>query len=90
MNKRIVLSYSGGLDTSVAIKWLMEKGFDVVTLTADVGQQKDLDGAVERALKTGAVKTYLVDCKSEFVTGYVWPSLMANALYEAHGLQKAL
>jgi argininosuccinate synthase len=90
MNKRVVLAYSGGLDTSVAIKWLMEQGFDVITLTADVGQQKDLKGAVERARQIGATKSYLVDCKNEFIEEYVWPSLMANAQYEGYPLSSAL
>ena len=83
MNEKIVLAYSGGLDTSVAIRWIKEKyGFDVVTLTIDVGQADDI-GEVERKSKlVGAVKHYTIDAKQEFVEDYVFPAIMANALYE--------
>ncbi|MFP4482741.1 MAG: argininosuccinate synthase [Thermovirgaceae bacterium] len=79
---KVILAYSGGLDTSVAIKWLQEKGYDVVTLTADVGQQIDLEATKAKALKTGASKAYVMDLKKEFVETMVWPALMANAQYE--------
>jgi argininosuccinate synthase len=79
---KVVLAYSGGLDTSVAIKWLQEKGYDVVTLTADVGQNIDLDAAKQKALDVGASKAYVMDLKKEFVETMVWPALKANALYE--------
>jgi argininosuccinate synthase len=83
MSGKIVLAYSGGLDTSVAIPWIKEKyGFDVVTLTVDVGQADDM-GEVERKSKLiGAVKHYTLDAKREFVENYVFPAIKANALYE--------
>ena len=83
MSEKVVLAYSGGLDTSVAIQWIKEKyGFDVVTLTVDVGQADDI-GEVERKSKVvGAVKHYTIDAKREFVEGYVFPAIKANALYE--------
>lgn len=79
---KVILAYSGGLDTSVAIKWLQEKGYEVITLTADVGQNIDLEAAREKALKVGASKAYVMDLKKEFVETMVWPALKANALYE--------
>lgn len=79
---KVVLAYSGGLDTSVAIKWLQEKGYDVVTLTADVGQNIDLEAAKQKALDVGASKAYVMDLKKEFVETMVWPAMKANALYE--------
>ncbi|HBG14986.1 MAG TPA: argininosuccinate synthase [Synergistaceae bacterium] len=79
---KVVLAYSGGLDTSVAIKWLGDQGYDVVTLTADVGQTIDLDAAKEKALKVGAVNAYVMDLRQEFVETMVWPALKANALYQ--------
>jgi len=79
---KVVLAYSGGLDTSVAIKWLQEKGYDVVTLTADVGQNIDLEAAKQKALDVGASKAYVMDLKKEFVETMVWPALKANAMYE--------
>ncbi|MCA1812357.1 MAG: argininosuccinate synthase [Halobacteriales archaeon] len=84
MTKTCVLAYSGGLDTSVAIKWLQEeKGYDVVTLTADVGQPLDgLQDALARAKKIGAVKTEVVDLKQEFANEYLAPAIQANLLYE--------
>ena len=79
---KVVLAYSGGLDTSVAIKWLGDQGYDVVTLTADVGQTIDLEGVKEKALKVGAVNAYVMDLRQEFVETMVWPALKANALYQ--------
>ncbi|NCC95532.1 MAG: argininosuccinate synthase [Synergistales bacterium] len=79
---KIVLAYSGGLDTSVAVCWLMEKGYDVVTLTADVGQSVNLEEKKAKALKTGAVAAYVMDLKKQFVQEYVWPALKANGLYQ--------
>lgn len=80
---KIVLAYSGGLDTSVAIKWLMEKySAEIVTLTLDVGQRSvDLDGAREKALRLGAVEAICEDAKEEFYADYVSPAIRANALY---------
>ncbi|NPV54017.1 MAG: argininosuccinate synthase [Firmicutes bacterium] len=81
--KKIVLAYSGGLDTSVAIKWLQEKyGAEVIAVAVDVGANKDLDFIKEKALKIGASKSYVVDARDEFLRGYAFASLRANALYE--------
>lgn len=82
--KKIVLAYSGGLDTSVAIKWLIEKyGAEVIAFCADIGQDDDLDLVAEKAKKTGASKVYIEDLKEEFVRDYVFPMLRANAFYES-------
>ncbi len=81
--KKIVLAYSGGLDTSAMLLWLKEKyGCEVVCYTADVGQGDELDGLEEKALKTGASKLYVEDLREEFVKDYVWTAVKANALYE--------
>jgi argininosuccinate synthase len=83
LNQRIVLAYSGGLDTSVSIKWLQEKFHaDVITLTLDLGQREDFREIEERAYSTGAVKHYQLDAREEFITGYVHPSIKANGMYE--------
>jgi argininosuccinate synthase len=80
---KVVLAYSGGLDTSVAIKWIQEKyGLDVVTCTVDVGQSEDLRKIGEKALKVGAINHYSIDAKEEFVRDYVLKSIKANSLYE--------
>lgn len=81
--KKVVLAYSGGLDTSCAIKWIQEKyGADVVACAVDVGEKKDLDFIREKALKIGAVASYVVDAREEFLRDFAFPSLRANALYE--------
>ncbi len=80
--KKVVLAYSGGLDTSVATMWLKEKGYEVITMTADVGQTVDLEEAKQKALKSGASKAYVMDLKDEFVKEFVWPALKANATYQ--------
>jgi argininosuccinate synthase len=81
--ERIVLAYSGGLDTSVAIPWLAETyGAEVVAVTLDLGQGEHLDGTRERALQTGAVNAYLVDVRQEFVHEFILPALQAGAIYE--------
>ncbi len=81
--KKIVLAYSGGLDTSVAIKWLKEEyGAEVIAFCADLGQQEDLRAVKAKALKTGASKAYVEDLREEFVKDYVFPMLRANAVYE--------
>lgn len=83
--EKILLAYSGGLDTSVAIHWLKEKyGCDVVTVTIDVGQSEDLKDAMRRAKAIGAAKSWVIDVKKEFVENYVLPALKANALYEGN------
>jgi argininosuccinate synthase len=82
-SSKVVLAYSGGLDTSVAISWIREKyGARVVTLTVDVGQQGELTGALARAKRNGAADAQLVDLKETFVTEFLWPAVQANALYQ--------
>jgi argininosuccinate synthase len=81
--KKVVLAYSGGLDTSAMLLWLKEKyGAEVVCFCADVGQAEELDGLEEKALKTGASKLYVEDLREEFVKDFVWTAVKANALYE--------
>jgi argininosuccinate synthase len=81
--ERIVLAYSGGLDTTVAVRWLREeRGFEVVTLTVDLGAQPELEAIRARALAAGAVEAFVVDARSEFVERYCWPALQAGALYQ--------
>jgi argininosuccinate synthase len=81
--EKIVLAYSGGLDTSVAVQWLKEKhSADIVTVTVDVGQGDDMAAIERKAKATGAVKHYSIDAKREFIEDYVFPSIKANALYE--------
>ncbi|MCL2195662.1 MAG: argininosuccinate synthase [Oscillospiraceae bacterium] len=82
--KKIVLMYSGGLDTSVMLTWLKEHypGCEVVAVSGDVGQGMELDGLEERALATGASKLYVLDLKQEFVENFIWPTLKAGARYE--------
>ncbi len=83
MGEKVVLAYSGGLDTSVAIQWLKEKyNVDVITLTIDVGNSKDFEAARLKALKVGAIKAIVIDAKETFVKYFVFPALQANALYE--------
>jgi argininosuccinate synthase len=81
---KVVLAYSGGLDTSVSIKWIKEKyNLDVVTCTVDVGQKEDLFEIEERSKKIGALAHYSIDAKEEFVKNYIWKGLKANSLYES-------
>jgi argininosuccinate synthase len=83
MVKRVVLAYSGGLDTSVAVRWMVEElGTEVIAVAADVGQGGDWDELRERALAAGAVEAVIVDCREEFARDFVAPALKANALYE--------
>lgn len=80
---KVVLAYSGGLDTSVAIHWLKkEKGLDVIAVLVDVGQGKDLKALAGKATRIGAQKSYCVDAKEEFVQEYLWRALTAHAVYE--------
>lgn len=82
--KKVVLAYSGGLDTSVAIKWLKEEyDTQVIAFCADLGQNEDLRAVKNKALKTGATKVYVEDLREEFVKDYVFPMLRANAVYES-------
>ncbi|MFH1996377.1 MAG: argininosuccinate synthase [Candidatus Omnitrophota bacterium] len=83
MGKKVVLAYSGGLDTSCAIKWFAERGFSIVAYMADVGQESNYSAAKKRALATGASKVIVDDLKKEFVKDFVFPSLQANAVYES-------
>jgi argininosuccinate synthase len=81
--KKVVLAYSGGLDTSIIIPWLKENyDCDVIAVVGDVGQGDDMDAVVTKAKKTGASKVYVADLREEFVSGYVWPTLRAGAVYE--------
>lgn len=82
--KKVVLAYSGGLDTSIIIPWLKENYNDceVIAVSADVGQGTELDGLEEKAIATGASKLYILDLKDEFVEDYIYPCLKANAVYE--------
>ncbi|WP_342581374.1 argininosuccinate synthase [Ureibacillus sp. FSL W7-1570] len=81
-NKKVVLAYSGGLDTSVAIPWLKEQGYDVVAVCLDVGEGKDLDFIQKKALQVGAVESYIVDAKDEFAEEYALVALQAHTWYE--------
>ena len=84
---KVVLAYSGGLDTSIILKWL-QKAYDceVVTLTADLGQEEELDGLEAKALKTGAVKAYIDDLREEFARDFIFPMFRAAAMYEGRYL----
>ncbi|HXN04257.1 MAG TPA: argininosuccinate synthase [Candidatus Acidoferrum sp.] len=83
MAEKIVLAYSGGLDTTVAVKWLIEeRGFDVVALTIDLGSQPDLAVIRQRALAAGASRAYVLDARDPFVERFCWPALRAGALYQ--------
>ena len=84
---KIVLAYSGGLDTSIILKWLqLERGFDVVAFTADIGQGDEVEEARVKALATGAVAAYALDLKEEFVRDFVFPMMRSSALYEGYYL----
>ncbi|RJX18638.1 MAG: argininosuccinate synthase [Ammonifex sp.] len=83
MTKKVVLAYSGGLDTSIIIPWLKENfGYDVVAMAADLGQGEELKALKEKALKSGASKVYVEDVREEFLIDYVFPTLRAGAVYE--------
>jgi argininosuccinate synthase len=83
MPEKVVLAYSGGLDTSIIIPWLKENhSYDVVAMVADVGQGDDIEAVVDKAYKTGASKVIVEDLREEFLTGYVFPALKAGAVYE--------
>lgn len=79
--EKVILAYSGGLDTSVAITWL-KKDYDVIAVCMDVGEGKDLDFIHDKALKVGAIESYVLDVKDEFAEEYVLPALQAHAYYE--------
>ena len=84
MAKKVVLAYSGGLDTSIIIPWLKENygGCEVIAMIGDLGQKEDLQAAYKKALATGASSAYIEDLREEFVTEYIWPTLRAGAVYE--------
>src|SRR5947207_284928 len=85
--KKVILAYSGGLDTSVAIRWLKEeRGFEVIALTIDLGNEKDLLSVESRAHQIGAVKAFVRDGKQPFIDYFAFPSLMAGAVYEGQYL----
>jgi argininosuccinate synthase len=80
--EKVVLAYSGGLDTSVILKWLIDKGYEVIAYVADVGQDDDFGEVERKALKIGASRVYIKDLRREFVIDYIYPALKANAVYE--------
>lgn len=82
MKKKVMLAYSGGLDTSVILKWLINKGYEVICFIADVGQEEDLKAAEEKAFAIGAKKILIANLQEEFVENYIFPSLKAHAVYE--------
>jgi len=86
MSEKVILAYSGGLDTSVILKWLLIEGYDVIAYIADVGQRDDLEAARQKALDTGASTVYVEDLKREFVTDFIFPAFKANAIYESRYL----
>ncbi len=92
MAQKVVLAYSGGLDTSVAIRWLQETyGMEVIALTVDVGNERDIAAVAARARQIGAVQALTIDARNEFLTYFVWPALQAGAIYEsAYPLATAL
>ncbi len=84
--KKVVLAYSGGLDTSVILKWFTNKGYEVICYVADVGQTEDFEAVKEKALLLGASKVFVEDLKQELVEDYIFPALRGNALYEGRYL----
>ena len=84
--KKLVLAYSGGLDTSVLLKWLLNEGYEVICFVGNVGQQDDFEAVEKKALTTGASKVYVEDLREEFVTDYIFPALGGNAVYEGRYL----
>lgn len=80
--EKVVLAYSGGLDTSVAIKWLQEQGYNVIACCLDVGEGKDLAFVQQKALEVGATNSYVIDAKEEFAQDYALISLQAHTMYE--------
>ncbi len=81
-DRRVVLAYSGGLDTACILRWLQERGYQVVAFIADVGQEEDFDAVAETARKRGAESVHVADLKREFVTDYIYPAIAGNAIYE--------
>ncbi|XP_076183959.1 argininosuccinate synthase [Ptiloglossa arizonensis] len=85
-NNKVVLAYSGGLDTSCILLWLKEKGYQVIAYVADVGQEEDFDAVKEKALKIGASKVLIEDLRDNFVSSYAWPAVACGLVYEARYL----
>ncbi len=86
MKEKVVLAYSGGLDTSVILKWLIEKDYEVIAFVADVGQADDFESCRKKALLLGASKVIIADLKKEFIENYVFKAIMGNAVYEGRYL----
>lgn len=86
MSDKVILAYSGGLDTSAILKWLIDKGFEVLAYVGDVGQLEDFDEVRAKALKIGASKVFVEDLRREFVTDFIFPAVRANAIYESRYL----
>lgn len=81
--EKVVLAYSGGLDTSVIMKWLKENyDYDVIAVCCNAGQKEDFEAIEAKAMATGAIKAITVDLREEFITDYIWPTLKAGATYE--------
>lgn len=85
MNK-VVLAFSGGLDTSIILKWLVNKGYEVIAFVADVGQDDDFEEVKEKAVQIGSSKVFIEDLRTEFVTDFIFPAIKANAIYEGRYL----
>ncbi len=85
-SNKVVLAYSGGLDTSVILKWLLERGYEVIAYIADVGQEDDFEAAEAKALEIGASKVYVEDLRRDFVENYIYPAFKANVVYESRYL----
>lgn len=83
MSEKVVLAFSGGLDTSISVSWLMKKhNLDVITATVDVGQDEDFDAIEKKSYAIGASKHYTIDAKNEFINDYIFPAIKSNALYQ--------
>lgn len=82
MKEKVVLAYSGGLDTSVAIKWLVDEGYDVVACCLDIGEGRDMQFIKDKAIQVGAIESYALDCKEEFANEYALIALQGNTFYE--------
>lgn len=85
-DKKVVLAYSGGLDTSVILKWLVDGGYEVVAFVANLGQKEDFEAIRKKALKTGASKVLIKDLREEFIQDFIFPAIRANAVYEGRYL----
>ena len=84
--EKVVLAYSGGLDTSVILKWLDNKGYDVIALVVNLGQREDFESLEEKALASGAVKLVIRDAREDFIRNFAFPALQFNAKYEGRYL----